>query len=149
MKVVEKDGRQEVTESVTFRVEKDGKISIKNKDGDFVKKDGNTITTKDKEKPTPQQPGEEPSQNHGTLFPPVILQQPGSTDTPQQVEVTKKTAKPSSARAEVTPQTPQADVPKTGEATTQPILPVVLILAGLSLVGVVLRRQTKQIATKD
>ena len=149
VKVVEKDGRQEVTESVTFRVEKDGKISIKNKDGDFVKKDGNTITTKDKEKPTPQQPGEEPSQNHGTLFPPVILQQPGSTDTPQQVEVTKKTAKPSSARAEVTPQTPQADVPKTGEATTQPILPVVLILAGLSLVGVVLRRQTKQIATKD
>ena len=149
VKVVEKDGRQEVTESVTFRVEKDGKISVKNKDGDFVKKDGNTITTKDKEKPTPQQPGEEPSQNHGTLFPPVILQQPGSTDTPQQVEVTKKTAKPSSARAEVTPQTPQADVPKTGEATTQPILPVVLILAGLSLVGVVLRRQTKQIATKD
>jgi len=149
VKVVEKDGRQEVTESVTFRVEKDGKISVKNKDGDFVKKDGNTITTKDKEKPTPQQPGEEPSQNHGTLFPPVILQQPGSTDTPQQVEVTKKTAKPSSARAEVTPQTPQADVPKTGEATTQPILPVVLILAGLSLVGVVLRRQTKQVATKD
>ncbi len=149
VKVVEKDGRQEVTESVTFRVEKDGKISVKNKDGDFVKKDGNTITTKDKEKPTPQQPGEEPSQNHGTLFPPVILQQPGSTGTPQQVEVTKKTAKPSSTRAEVTPQTPQADVPKTGEATTQPILPVVLILAGLSLVGVVLRRQTKQIATKD
>ena len=149
VKVVEKDGRQEVTESVTFRVDNKGKISVKNKDGDFVKKDGNTITTKDKEKPTPQQPGEEPSQNHGTLFPPVILQQPGSTDTPQQVEVTKKTAKPSSARAEVTPQTPQADVPKTGEATTQPILPVVLILAGLILVGVVVRRQKKQAPTKD
>ncbi|KFA57094.1 thioester-forming surface-anchored protein, partial [Mageeibacillus indolicus] len=143
VKVVEKDGRQDVTESVTFKVDDNGKISVKNKDGDFVKKDGNTITTKDKEKTTPQQPGGGTSQTHGTPFPPVILQQPGSTDTPQQAEVTKKTAKPSSTRAEVTPQTPKADVPKTGEATTQPILPVVLILAGLSLVGVVLRRQTK------
>ena len=92
--------------------------------------------------PNPQHPGGEPSQTHGTPFPPVILQQPGCDAAPKQAEVTKKTAKPSSARAEVTP---QADVPKTGEATTQPILPGVLILAGLSLVGVVLRRQTKHL----
>ena len=146
MKVVEKDGRQEVTESVTFKVDTNGEILVKNKDGKYVKKDGNTITTKDKEKTTPQQPGEEPSQNHGTLFPPVILQQPGSTDTSQQAEVTKKTAKLSSTQGEVTP---QADVPKTGEATTQPILPVFLTLAGLILVGVVVRRQKKQAPTKD
>ena len=146
VKVVEKDGRQEVTESVTFKVDTNGEILVKNKDGKYVKKDGNTITTKDKEKTTPQQPGEEPSQNHGTLFPPVILQQPGSTDTSQQAEVTKKTAKLSSTQGEVTP---QADVPKTGEATTQPILPVFLTLAGLILVGVVVRRQKKQAPTKD
>ncbi len=146
VKVVEKDGRQEVTESVTFKVDTNGEISVKNKDGKYVKKDDKTITTKDKEKPTPQQPGEEPSQNHGTLFPPVILQQPGSTDTSQQAEVTKKTAKLSSTQGEVTP---QADVPKTGEATTQPILPVFLTLAGLILVGVVVRRQKKQAPTKD
>ncbi len=94
--------------------------------------------------PNPQHPGGEPSQTHGTPFPPVILQQPGCDAAPKQAEVTKKTAKPSSARGETTV-TPQDDLPKTGEAMTQLILPGVLILAGLSLVGVVLRRQTKHL----